>query len=514
MRCGALHIGIRLLGILGAIACVLIVPPQGASAAEPAHADVPGIDWFAGDVGRAFELASRENKPVFLYWGASWCPPCQQLKSSVFARSDFIAKTRQFIAVYLDGDEPGAQKWGEVFRVRGYPTVVILRPDQREVMRISGGMDLSLYADLLDIAQGDIRPVADVIATLLAGPAALSRAECQRLAYYAWELRDYSPQERGALGAALAGAARACPGITQAERARLLVSAAILSVAPDSVAQIGAVLADADLAPRVADALEGLDDAFFAAVLAQGPAVSERFRHDWERTMEQVAADPRNIAADQLVALGAKLALARQFSAPVPLPDDVVADAHRRAAAALVPKSDSYVRAGIVNAVSYIYEQINDDASQESLLRGELPGAKAPYYYMADLAELEEKRGHPLLALAWYERAYDGSQGAATRFQWGNLYLGALLRLAPDDRKRIRAAAAAVIADLDGPDRIHARTRLGLEKLDERLRQWNAGHHYDADLRAIRTRMQRVCARMHGDDAGLATCRSFLAGAA
>ncbi len=104
-------------------ACVLLTIAAAcgsgsATAAVPhatSHADAPGIDWFAGDVGAAFELAKSANKPVFLYWGAKWCPPCQQLKSSVFSRSDFISKSKQFIAVYLDGDDPGAQKWGDTY---------------------------------------------------------------------------------------------------------------------------------------------------------------------------------------------------------------------------------------------------------------------------------------------------------------------------------------------------------------------------------------------------------------
>src|SRR5271170_6754153 len=70
--------------------------------ADPSNTDAPGIAWFRGDVGAAFDLAKAANKPVFLYWGAKWCPPCQQLKSSVFLRSDFIAKSKEFVAVYLD----------------------------------------------------------------------------------------------------------------------------------------------------------------------------------------------------------------------------------------------------------------------------------------------------------------------------------------------------------------------------------------------------------------------------
>jgi thiol-disulfide isomerase/thioredoxin len=482
--------------------------------ANPNHADVPGIDWYAGDVSAAFEAAARQDKPVFLYWGAKWCPPCQQLKSSVFARSDFIAKTRQFVAVYLDGDDPGAQKWGETFRVGGYPTVVILRPDRREVTRLSGGLDLSLYADLLDVAQADIRPISEVLATLQSTPAALTRGDCQRLAYYGWDLTDDEAEARKTWGAALARAAHDCPGITAVEQARLTVTATTLAQAPGSVADVAAIVADAALAPAVVDVLEGLDKEYFAAVLAAGPEVSARFRDDWVRTMDQVADDPKRVAADQLYAIGTKLSVEAQLAAPAPLPDASAADARRRAQAALARPMEPYVRAGVVNAASYIYEQVGDEAAEEALFRAEIQTAKSPYYYMADLAGLEEKRGHAAAALDWYARAWQEARGDATRFQWGSMYLGALLRLAPADRPRIRKVATAVLATLDGPDRISARTRAGLARLDKRVRQWNTGHSHDADVRLIRARMQSICGRLPANDVGLGSCRGFLDGAA
>src|SRR5262245_10724148 len=101
------------------------------------HSDAPGIAWFDGDVDAAFKAAQASNKPVLLYWGAQWCPPCKQLKSAVFSRPDFIEKSKLFVAVYLDGDLPDAQKWGDVFRVTGYPTVVVLKPDRTEITRLT-----------------------------------------------------------------------------------------------------------------------------------------------------------------------------------------------------------------------------------------------------------------------------------------------------------------------------------------------------------------------------------------
>jgi thiol-disulfide isomerase/thioredoxin len=474
------------------------------------HADAPGINWFDGDAAAAFRAAHATQRPVFLYWGAKWCPPCQQLKSSVFSRSDFIEKSRQFVAVYLDGDDPGAQKWGEKFRVSGYPTVIILRADQKEITRISGGMDLSLYADLLDIALSDSRPMATVIVALHSRGAALSHGDCQRLAYYAWVLADYSEAERKSLAAGLAHAARACTSLTPSERARLTIASAVLHATPKTLTETVRIVEDPDEAPGVADALQALEEPFFNAVKRGSASARADFVTAWTWTMDAVASNTAMIDADRLAALGSKLAILKRFSGDGKVPNDAAVAARAQLAATLAKKFEPYVRAGVVNSASDIYEQLSDPDAEYRLLKAELATAKTPYYYMVDLGYIEEQRGHAAESLLWFERAYVESKGVATRFQWGTEYLSALLRLAPTDHARIVKVGTEIIAELDGPDRIQARTRARLDKLDGRLRKWNAEHRYDADIEALHARMGEVCGKLPRGDSGSETCHKFL----
>jgi hypothetical protein len=51
----------------------------------------------------------------------------------VFNRQDFISLSQMFVPVYLDGDTPGAQKLGAQFKVRGYPTMILFKPDGTEL---------------------------------------------------------------------------------------------------------------------------------------------------------------------------------------------------------------------------------------------------------------------------------------------------------------------------------------------------------------------------------------------
>jgi thiol-disulfide isomerase/thioredoxin len=487
-----------------------------------------GIPWYSGTVESAFASARAQHKPVFLYWGAQWCPPCHELKATVFSRPDFIEKLKLFVPVYLDGDDAGAQKWGDRFGVSGYPTVLVLRADQSELARISGGMDLSQYAEVLDTVLGDVRPVNSILNVLKSGrPGLLSRDDCHRLAYYGWDLTDEVNTRFDALARILSQAAARCPAGTESDQGRLILAAASLAAdgqsdaltagkAPDHhlvqlIGQVDSILKNTARANELADAVDGLDDSFFHAVARVAPNDAAAWRTRYSVIMDAAANDPRFSTADHLYFLYSKLAACKALDPQHRIAPQLSAQAQQRIDAALAGKLDEHTRASVVNAALNILDLVGDDDRAYTIARDTMAQSKSPYYYMLDLASLDEKHGHFDTAVNWLAQAYAKSQGAATRFQWGTEYLMGLIRMTPNDDAAIRTAGLSVLGELDGPDRIYRRTRGRLERLDRALSKWNAKGDHSATITALRQRMDGICGQIPKTDPANATCRGFLA---
>ncbi len=477
---------------------------------ETAVVESPEIAWFKGSVQEAFAEAKATERPVFLFWSAAWCPYCQQLKSSVFTRRDFIEKSRLFVPVYLDGDDPGAQKWGETLKVSGYPTVLILRPDGTELMRIAGGMDVERYTGILDLALSDTRPVAQILATLDTSKEKLSADDCRRLAYHGFVL-ETAAVEYTRLANLMWQAAERCPEALSVERARLQVQSVALDIkqpVTDRVKAIVELLGNTDLSVAVADTLFTLDDSFFVAARSAAVVPEEELRDRWFRVMDAAAMDPRYSESDQFFALTNKLNGAKVFGALTP---EMIANARARVAASLARQHDAYTRASVVNSILYVMDTLDDQDELYRIAEQEMQTAATPYYLMPDLAAIDEKHGRTDSALGWLERAYNESRGPATRFQWGTSYVAGLIRMHPQDEAKIRATALSVLNELDGPDRLYQRTNTRIARLEKLLEEWNADGSRVATIKAVQARMQDLCMKIPETEAAeRKSCAGFL----
>jgi hypothetical protein len=391
--------------------------------------------------------------------------------------------------VYLDGDLPDAQKFGDEFRVTGYPTVVVFKPDRTEITRIAGNMDLSLYAGVLDNVLGDVRPVKDVIEIAAKGEGPMAPDDCRRLAYHAVGLEDDGVFPAAKLQTAFENAARICPADLAKERARLHIRAAEQATSRQkdviskggkadkaltvSIVRVNEILGQKEIALANADALRGLRGEFFLAARQTLPQLAPTLRERWMAIADAATANQEFAPADQLAAQLMKITAAKAYAADAKVPTDVRSVALATATKMLAVKQEPYVRAGVVNSAINIYIALDDWERARDLLALEATTSNTPHYYLGDLADVEEHLGNKQRSVELLAEAYAKAKGPASRFQWGYQFLDGLLRLTPDDLATIEKVGLQVMAELDGPNRVHRRTLSRLNKLDAKLREWN-----------------------------------------
>lgn len=277
------------------------------------------------------------------------------------------------------------------------------------------------------------------------------------------------------------------------------------------------MLADPSLALASAPALQNLDAQYFAAVRAEGAREVATVRREYVHTLQAAASDPAYVAADQLGFIDAEVQALRGLApAHTPLDPALIHAADARIDQALALEDSPYVRPGLVNAALNILEDSGQYGRAYAVARDEIARSDSPYYYQADLAEIAEKLGRRQEAIHLLGQAYEGSRGPATRFQWGQLYLSGLLRMVPQDERRIEQVGLQVLGELNGgPDQLADRVRVRLDTLDQQLRGWNRAAHgrHERVLRALRARVRAECAQWPAHSPALGSCRAFLASA-
>jgi thioredoxin-related protein len=486
-------------------------------------AQAGGIAWHEGDVPSAFELAREEQKPIFLYWGAVWCPPCNQIKKTIFTQREFIEKSKLFVPVYLDGDTESAQVWGEKLDVWGYPTMLVMSPEGREIMRMPTGLQVEEFNRVLDQAMARLTPIDEVLAaTLEASNAAAVPADSYRLlAYYSWgqnrQLEFTATQQEQNFRRLAAQVPNDLP--EEASRLYLLWLDSAISLAHEEpekgqkrfkLTKSDRAEADRRLRQIMGSPVLTLVNLEFLTYYSGDviPALhpkANKARQSlidlWLKTMERVETNDALSVDERLSALFPAMDVHDlEEGEDAPYGEALLERIRARVVWTDRAADDHYTRQASMSGAGYILRRVGLDEEAKKLYLAEVEKSETPWYFMSSLSSMAREAEDSEQAVYWLAQAYETSKGRATRFQWGTSYLIGLMDLVPEDGKRIREESERVFKELLALDDAFAgRNNSRIKRLAGKYSEWNATGTHSGEISGLREALLPSCGELSDD---------------
>lgn len=104
------------------------------------------VPWQS-DFAAARAASAQRNKPILLYFTATWCGPCQEMKRTTWADERVAAALADFIPVKIDINEQ--RQLVEEYHVKGIPRMEVVMPDGNRKLLSEGYVTAEQFLALL-----------------------------------------------------------------------------------------------------------------------------------------------------------------------------------------------------------------------------------------------------------------------------------------------------------------------------------------------------------------------------
>ena len=143
---GVMQMRSRSWVVFGLLASLAAFPPAAAGSGRRVAPRDDAIR-FGSDLNQGLKNARVQNLPLFLAFGAVWCPVCRVMESTTLLEPSIQALAAEFVwvRIAIDRDVSLAQEWG----VEATPTVFLLDPQGNPRLQIVGGASGDELAGLL-----------------------------------------------------------------------------------------------------------------------------------------------------------------------------------------------------------------------------------------------------------------------------------------------------------------------------------------------------------------------------
>lgn len=132
----------------------------------PSLSQAQGVKWVEKlSWSQILQKAKQENKYVFVDCYATWCVPCKAMDKNVYPDEKVgVVINEKFLAVKVQmdrtkNDDEKIKAWyrdakslEEQYKIDAYPTFLFFSPDGKLVHRLSAGMNVEAFLDLVSNA--------------------------------------------------------------------------------------------------------------------------------------------------------------------------------------------------------------------------------------------------------------------------------------------------------------------------------------------------------------------------
>ena len=106
---------------------------------KPVLSSERGVNFKTISLAEAKTTAKAENRPLFVFAHASWCPTCKKMEQEVLIQKELgDVYNRKFVNVAIDIDSPEGHRLNALYPIRATPTLFFFKPDGSIAKKLEG----------------------------------------------------------------------------------------------------------------------------------------------------------------------------------------------------------------------------------------------------------------------------------------------------------------------------------------------------------------------------------------
>lgn len=128
------------------------------------------VDWAKPPYETILDRAAKEDKPIFIDFFTTWCGPCKRLDKVTYQDEKVVEYLNGIVAAKYDAEKDEGEVLAKKFKVKAYPTLVLVGSDGNEIDRHIGYLDPEQFLEVIEGYQKGIGTVAFYEAKLAKSP--------------------------------------------------------------------------------------------------------------------------------------------------------------------------------------------------------------------------------------------------------------------------------------------------------------------------------------------------------